>query len=206
MMKDTDFLEFAKMPRLSREAIITEKIDGTNAQILITPIELDEDAIKSSVTDIIEIVELDGRKYTIRAGSRNKWVRPGKQTDNYGFAGWVKDNASELIKLGEGRHFGEWWGSGINRGYNMKGKVFSLFNVDRWSNDEVRPTCCSVVPELWRGIFSTDAADGVLGILKEKGSQASPGFMNPEGIVVWHVQGNVGFKKTLDKNDEHKGV
>jgi hypothetical protein len=30
------FAEFPKMARLSRECIITEKIDGTNAQILIT--------------------------------------------------------------------------------------------------------------------------------------------------------------------------
>lgn len=198
MMKDTDFLEFSKMPRLSREAIITEKIDGTNSQILITAGALDD----YSDRDIIAVVN----EFTIRAGSRNKWVIPGKQTDNYGFAGWVKDNASELIKLGEGRHFGEWWGQGIQRGYNMKEKVFSLFNVDRWSNDEVRPTCCRVVPELWRGIFDTHAVDEVLSILKEKGSQASPGFMNPEGVVVWHTQGNRGYKKTLDKNDEHKGA
>jgi hypothetical protein len=31
-----EFAEFPKMARLSRECIITEKIDGTNAQICIT--------------------------------------------------------------------------------------------------------------------------------------------------------------------------
>ncbi|MES2133853.1 MAG: RNA ligase family protein [Bacteroidota bacterium] len=36
MTENLDFLEFPKMPRLSREVIITEKIDGTNAQLLIT--------------------------------------------------------------------------------------------------------------------------------------------------------------------------
>ena len=30
-----NFIEFPKMARLSREAIITEKIDGTNASIFI---------------------------------------------------------------------------------------------------------------------------------------------------------------------------
>ena len=32
----TEFQPFPKIPRLSREIVITEKIDGTNAQILIT--------------------------------------------------------------------------------------------------------------------------------------------------------------------------
>ena len=36
MTTNLEFLEFPKMARLSREIIITEKIDGTNAQILIT--------------------------------------------------------------------------------------------------------------------------------------------------------------------------
>mgnify|MGYP002129949175 CR=1 FL=1 len=36
MTENLEFLEFPKMPRLSREIIITEKIDGTNAQLLIT--------------------------------------------------------------------------------------------------------------------------------------------------------------------------
>lgn len=31
-----DFIEFPKMARLSREVVVTEKIDGTNAQIFIT--------------------------------------------------------------------------------------------------------------------------------------------------------------------------
>jgi hypothetical protein len=29
--------------------------------------------------------------------------------------------------------------------------------------------------------------------------------MKPEGIVVFHVAGNVGFKKTLEKDDVPKG-
>ena len=31
-----------------------------------------------------------------------------------------------------GRHFGEWWGSGIQRGYGLDEKTFSLFNAYRW--------------------------------------------------------------------------
>ena len=109
MEQNLEFREFPKIARLSREMIITEKIDGTNAQILITE---------------------DGQ---ILTGSRNRWITP--QDDNYGFAKWVEENKQEILKLGVGRHFGEWWGGGIQRGYNLpKGeKRFSLFNVSRWA-------------------------------------------------------------------------
>ncbi len=61
-------------------------------------------------------------------GSRTRWITA--QDDNHGFARWVEGNKQELLKLGAGRHFGEWWGSGIQRGYGLqKGeKRFSLFN------------------------------------------------------------------------------
>jgi hypothetical protein len=32
-----DFQSFSKIPRLMRECVVTEKIDGSNAQILIEP-------------------------------------------------------------------------------------------------------------------------------------------------------------------------
>ena len=32
------------------------------------------------------------------------------------------------------------------------------------------------------------------------------GFMRPEGIVVFHVAGNVGFKKTIEKDDMPKSL
>jgi hypothetical protein len=72
------------------------------------------------------------------AGSRSQYITP--ERDNHGFARWVQDDADELWALGEGRHFGEWWGSGIQRGYGLqKGeKRFSLFNVARWADDRDR--------------------------------------------------------------------
>lgn len=196
-MKETDFVDFPKLARLSREAIITEKIDGTNACIFIYPLVLEENKKDPNI-----ITTMDG--FTVRAGSREKWINLSEQ-DNLGFGNWVKFHAEELVRgLGEGRHTGEWWGRGIGRGYNMKEKVFSLFNVDRWKDD--RPACCRVVPELGRGIFNTEVVDAVLDTLKLTGSLASPGFMNPEGVIVWHVLGDVGFKKTLDKHDQHKSA
>jgi len=174
----SDFFEFPKMGRYSREVIVTEKIDGTNAQILITE---------------------SGEFFT---GSRTRWITP--DNDNYGFSKWAYEHKEDLMTLGIGRHFGEWWGSGIQRGYNLtKGeKRFALFNVSRWEDD--RPTCCHVVPTLWRGNFDDFNASEVMQRLKTEGSIASPGFMNPEGIVIFHTKANVGFKKTFEKDGTGK--
>ena len=173
-----DFVEFPKIARLSREIIVTEKIDGTNAQILI------------------------GEDGGIRAGSRNRWL--SVELDNFGFARWVQDHASELAELGPGRHYGEWWGSGIQRRYGLTEKRFSLFNVARWGED--RPACCHVVPVLYRGDFDTAEIIRALESLRVNGSVAAPGFMNPEGVVVFHTAGNVGFKKTLHKDELPKAL
>lgn len=174
----TEFVPFPKMARLSRGCVITEKLDGTNAQVFI-----DEDGV------------------TIRAGSRNRWLTPGD--DNFGFAGWVERNRDELLQLGPGRHFGEWWGSGIQRRYGLTGgdKRFSLFNTGRWSDPNVRPSCCGVVPVLYAGVFNDQAVEETLAALRDNGSAAAPGFMNPEGIVVYHSASKTLFKKTV--KDDH---
>lgn len=172
-----DFVGFPKMARWFRECYITEKIDGTNAQIYI-----DE----------------TGR---VIAASRHRWVTPGD--DNYGFALWVAANREELLKLGPGRHFGEWWGKGIQRGYGMEGREFSLFNVARWVGNPDRPACCGTVPILWSGPVKEGQmrVQHQVNILRINGSIAKPGFMQPEGIIFWHCAANVGFKVTLE-NDE----
>ena len=41
--------------------------------------------------------------------------------------------------------------------------------------------------------------------LRAKGSYAAPGFMRPEGGVIYHVAGNYLFKKTLEKDEKPKG-
>ena len=174
-----DFQEFPKMARLSREIIITEKIDGTNAQILISD---------------------DG---SMMFGSRTRWITP--QDDNYGFAAWADAHRDELLKLGPGRNFGDRWGAGIQRKYGMKEKVFSLFNVSRWSGED-RPACCRVVPELYRGPFVMEAINWQLTTLDLEGSRAAPGFMNPEGIVVFHTAAQVGFKKTIENDEVPKSL
>ena len=170
-----EFVPFPKIPRLHKECVVTEKIDGTNGLIYITD---------------------DGDMFI---GSRNRWL--SEDADNFGFHRWAMENKSELMKLGVGRHHGEWWGSGIQRGYNLpKGeKRFSLFNVSIW-NEENKPECCYVVPTLYTGEFDTDVINHLMYELQEKGSLASPGFMNVEGLIVFHSSANHYFKAPFDKN------
>lgn len=208
----TDFQSFAKIARLSRDMIVTEKIDGTNAQVCI--VELDGHEVDGAV------YQSDG--LAMYVGSRKRWITPDH--DNFGFAAWCREHADELLALGPGRHFGEWWGCGIQRRYGLTEKRFSLFNTIRWClhDDEpqrivtgdprqekyqdVLPACCGLVPVLYRGPFSTTEASCILLDLERVGSVAAPGFMDPEGIVVFHVAGNVAFKKTIAGDDSHKGT
>jgi hypothetical protein len=63
-----------------------------------------------------------------------------------------------------------------------------------------------VVPVLREGCpFDTATVESALADLAWDGSQAAPGFLNPEGVVVYHVAGNLMFKKTLEKDAEPKG-
>jgi hypothetical protein len=192
------FEPFPKLARYSREVVVTEKIDGTNAQVFVR--ELPDTEVMPTDTPIVAV----HGKLLIYAGSRNRWLTP--QQDNFGFARWVLDNAEELATLGPGRHFGEWWGQGIQRGYGLKEKRFSLFNVSRWNDATPPPACCHVVPVLQRIAFDDFDADFICEDLRKRGSVAAPGYMKPEGLVVFHVAGGVGFKKTLEKDEQPKSA
>jgi hypothetical protein len=174
-----EFEPFQKIARLSRECTITEKIDGTNGCIAI------------------------GEDGSFHVGSRSRWITPLE--DNFNFASWCHMNREELMKLGPGRHYGEWWGAGIQRRYGLSEKRFSLFNTHKWSDPAVRPACCGVVPVLFNGLFTQQAVDSVLALLAAEGSKAAPGFMKPEGIIIYHHAAGLYFKKTLDKDEEWKG-
>lgn len=195
MSERLDFQGFSKIPRLSRDMIITEKIDGTNAQICITE---------------------DGKIY---AGSRKRWITPSD--DNFGFAAWVEEHKDELIEgLGPGRHYGEWWGKSIQRNYGLDERQFSLFNVQRWHKPEtlyqgwecffprclVPPKCCNVVPILSHSIFSTEQIYIQFEAFRHMGSYAASGFMDPEGIVICHVPSGYLFKKTFENDDGGKNA
>ena len=200
-----DFVGFPKIARLSRNCTITEKLDGTNAQLMIGQLKDFQDEFATQY-NLVDNQIIDGTDFGLFAGSRNKWIIPGKE-DNYGFAGWARNNWEKLMKLGPGQHFGEWWGLGIQRGYEMKEKHFSLFNTHRWSDPTVRPSCCDCVPILYQGVFDTDVIDNdVLPELLGHGSFAAPGFMAPEGIIVYHEAANMMFKKTIKGDESPKGI
>jgi len=175
-----EFKEWAKIARLNREIVITEKIDGTNGVIY------------------------NGADGEFLVGSRTQWITPEK--DNFGFARWAYANKEELQKLGEGYHYGEWWGNGIQRTYGLPAgvKKFSLFNTARWTDDALRPKCCDVVPILYAGLFSEEAIKKCIEDLRTKGSLVAP-FMNPEGIVVFHTASRACFKVTLENDEKPKG-
>lgn len=205
----SEFVEFPKMARLTRECVITEKVDGTNAQIFITLPTVDVDP--ALVIAKNESGPHDPTsQHVMLAGSRTRYITPA--ADNFGFAKWVRDNAGWLFGLGQGRHFGEWWGAGIQRGYGLAEKRFSLFNTSRWvpvgaelgEKQEHPPECCHVVPVLYRGLFGPKHDENCIEKLRHEGSVAAPGFMKPEGIVVYHVAAGVMFKKTLEKDDQPK--
>lgn len=176
-------VEFEKFPSISRyfrEIVITEKIDGSNAQINI----------------------LDNQE--ILAGSRNRYITPGKG-DHHGFAAWVRENEDSLRHdLGVGRHYGEWWGSGIARGYDLDEKRFSLFNTTRWFTSTFETDLLRVVPLLYKGEHDSHAIRNVSFALHTYGSLAAYGYKNPEGIVIYHSHSNRCFKYTAG-DDGPKG-
>ncbi|MFC8583212.1 RNA ligase family protein [Streptomyces sp. NPDC057217] len=190
-----EFTPWPKTARLFRDIVITEKLDGTNAAIHIGE---------------------DGR---IAAQSRNRLITP--EHDNYGFARWVQDNAADLAYiLGPGLHFGEFWGQGIARKYGQDRKRFSLFNTERWfkTGDDGLDSMVTragdtllgidgiigAVPVLYSGVFDETEIRQQLYYLQVGGSKAAPGFMNPEGICIFHTQTRQVMKVTLDANDAGK--
>ncbi len=175
-------MDFKPYPKIRRSKdngiVITQKIDGTNAQI----------AINES-----------GEMWV---GSRKRWITPGKETDNFGFAAWCDQNRDALLTLGPGRHYGEWYGPGIQRGYGLAERRLALFNIHRPA--DTLPGCVGQVPILYRGAYSSQAIDQTFATLYEQGSVAVPGFRQPEGIVIYHFLTRALIKRTFD-GDVPKG-
>jgi hypothetical protein len=167
---EIEFKSFGKIPRYENETYtITEKIDGTNGCIIIPE---------------------DGEIY---AQSKNRIITP--EDDNMGFAKWVQDHKEELQLLGPGRHFGEWWGPGIQRRYFENFKVFSLFAW--WLKPEEIPSCCRKVPVIAHTIEQATER------LQTEGSIASPGFLNPEGFIVTsNLHRRILYKVILNETDK----
>lgn len=172
-----EFIQYRKIPRWNRDIEITEKIDGTNACVYIS--------------DDLEI----------KAARRTGWLEPG-QPDNYGFRAWVNEHKGELLKLGPGWYFGEWFGAKINRGYGLNERHFALFTRPKTE----LPDCVGVVPVLYSGTMDALAIRASLESLRTNGSVAVPGYLAAEGIVIFHKASGQRFKITLENDERPKGL
>lgn len=192
-----EFQAWPKTYRLYRDIVVTEKIDGTNAAVHFTPDTGGGGSVLSYVAS------LASGTYQVGAQSRNRLLT--LDSDNAGFARWVDTNAASLFNdLGPGTHFGEWWGQGIQRRYGLDCKRFSLFNTAKWAGVAFETSNLHVVPVLYQGGFDDYAIERAVDRLRDFGSLAAPGFMNPEGVCIFHTQTRQVLKYTLD-GDGHKG-
>lgn len=179
-----EFKAFSKIPRISNLFMsITEKLDGSNGLVYVP----------------------EDPALPVLAGSRNRWLAPNTEEnrglDNFGFALWVNQNQETLRLLGAGYHYGEWYGCGIGRGYDLHERRFALFNPDRYKALEwvgLKSSPVGLVPELYRGIADIRNVDYILDELRQGGSRAVPGYARPEGCVI--RLGDRLFKALLDKD------
>lgn len=175
-----EFRSFSSIESFFGPVSIYEKIDGSNAQIM--------------------IFDQDGETKVI-AGSRNRIITV--DSDNFGFAKWVKENEKDLVSIfGFGRFYGEWFGPSIQRGYGLKEKKFAVFNHSEVDGKELLPSMTKA-PLLYEGLYKEYLVQEVTNSLKEKGSVVAPGFMNPEGIVM-RFQRNGALFKIVFKEPENK--
>lgn len=200
------FTEWPKTPRWFRDVTVTEKIDGTNAGVHIVPVA--EHAEISGPDSRYFYMNGDGEEYLVVPQSRKRLITPSE--DNAGFATWVDNNAWHLIdKLGPGLHFGEWWGQGIQRKYGMDRKVFSLFNTAKWGDVlSVDPDSAglAVVPVLYEGPLQGAIIEEILEGLAFGGSHAADGFMNPEGVCIFHHASRNVYKALIENDHLPKSV
>ena len=155
-------VEFKAWPKIHRDSpfvvTVTEKIDGTNACIIIKDNKI------------------------VGVQSRKRFITP--EDDNFGFAQWVENNNQELLKLGEGYNYGEWAGTGIQKNpHALDKKRFFLFNTFKWNEQNPnRPTCCDVVPVLHQGLLEPHLIPHLLDVLMHKAQENQ----TPEGIIVYY--------------------
>jgi hypothetical protein len=164
-------VEFKGWPKTPRDRgnniTITEKIDGTNACVIVR----------------------DGE--VVGFQSRTRLIKPGD--DNMGFASWGFEHREELAQLGDGYHYGEWAGPGIqNNPHMLTEKQFFLFDTFRPA--ESLPECIKQVAVLYNGPSSAEVIDQVMADLWV--SAGEQGYI-PEGIVIYNHNSRSRMKKTF---------
>lgn len=183
-----DFINWGSTPRFHKYLTITQKINGTNAAVVI----------------------LDG---IVSAQSRKRVITP--DNDNYGFARWVYDNAGALTDvLGYGVHFGEWFGEGIQKNpEGIEGKRLALFEPWKYLGDRretvVNSGLVELVPILHEGQADYMTIPNIMDDLLWNGSKV-PGSVQgldniPEGIIVWQKESRQRYKIMCQNDAIHKG-
>jgi hypothetical protein len=198
------FKSWGSTTRENKNKTITEKIDGTNACLVIK----------------------DGE---VKAQSRKRMITP--DDDNYGFAKWVYDNAGVLMDtLGYGYHFGEWYGEGIQKNpLGIEGKRFALFHPTKYTEAngynlamvdglETVPLLHHGQCDVWTipnimdnlGIYGSK----VVGAKREKVHTGIIGMddmefvyekaAEPEGIIIWNNETRTRTKMLLKDDAFHK--
>ncbi len=176
-MSDNE-VEFRAWQKIGREnpfkVTITEKLDGTNACVIIQ----------------------DGK--FVGAQSRKRLL--SLASDNFGFFQWCIDNQEDLESMGDGYHFGEWVGPGIQKNpHNLEEKTLFLFNTFRWNkNNPNLPNCCRVVPIIFEGMLEENIITDVLNFLIADSERVG---YTPEGIVVYYHAFRKYTKHTIKSPD-----
>lgn len=195
-----EFKGWGSTPRFHKGLTITEKIDGTNACIVI----------------------FNGE---VKAQSRKRMITP--EDDNYGFAKWVYENAGALTDtLGYGYHYGEWFGEGIQKNpLGITGKRFALFHATKYTiengYDLEQVDGLETVPLLFHGQADVWTIPHLLEKLKVFGSKVAGAktetvqvftgpdgsysvAAKPEGVIVWHKETQQKYKILLEDDASHK--
>lgn len=189
------FKGWGSTPRWHKGLTVTEKINGTNACVLI----------------------YDGQ---VKAQSRKRMITP--DDDNYGFAKWVYDNAGVLMDtLGFGYHYGEWFGPGIQGNpLGVESKRFALFHATKYTEDNGyelnKVDGLETVPLLFHGQANWMTIGDILQGLDTWGTNVTgakswideeTGFSHSaaaEGIIVWHKETQQKYKILLEDDAFHK--
>lgn len=199
-----------RIPWLFSDVILTEKLDGHTAMIHIERVKRLPRSRVSLVrpTDVVVSHPAKMDDYTGKTARTEVWrvwaqnqVRPLQVNhDMSGLAAWVDRHAAELVRvLGPGVHSGTWWGYKIRRGYGLfpDDRRFSLFNTERWSHlngTQVPGLYCA--PILWQDTLGPDTLKQFLRVLDRasKMSAAVPGWECPQGVILYHRDGNMMFQ------------
>lgn len=178
------FKSWGSTPRENKHKDITEKIDGTNACIVIW----------------------DG---VVSAQSRKRIITPGD--DNFGFAKWVYDNAGALLDtLGYGYHYGEWFGEGIQKNpLGIEGKRFALFHPTKYNEKNgyelSKVDGLETVPLLHSGQCDLYTIPSIMEELMTLGSRVKGAErQKPEGIIIWNKETQTRTKMLLENDAFHK--